>query len=360
MTTNPTAPVRAESRVIPRDALEGIRAASKKTGVGFRFLLAEAQRESAFQSDARHTVTSASGLFQFTSHTWLDLMKGHGAKHGMGDLAAKIGSDGKGNPTVSDPDARKAILDLRRNGKISAIMAAEFANDNRAFLERKLAHPVSEGDLYLAHFLGPGGAATLLQAGERDPDQSAASLMPEAARHNRPIFFDSATNAPRSVAEVTRLLHNTINRSMLQFAGVDSRLEKSPIPPQRPAIYAAVEETAESIANARSALLKQGDVYTVLARGDMPPKNGDTPPTTETETRVETETSADAMRVAQADYIESRHVYSMSMPPAAEDAAPPPTSPSPAEPRVVAGPGRAETVIDHIFNTIFDRRTIEG
>ena len=190
MATNPSAPVQVSSRVIPRDALEGIRAASKKSGIGFRFLLAEAKRESAFQSDARHNVTSAAGLFQFTSLTWLNLVKSHGAEYGMGDIADKITVNAKGQHTVADPEARKAILDLRRNSKISAAMASEFAKDNRSYLQSKLNRPISDNELYLAHFLGPGGATTLLKAETSNPDQPAANLMPEAARHNRSIFYE--------------------------------------------------------------------------------------------------------------------------------------------------------------------------
>ncbi len=359
MSTNPTAPVRptasvrVESRVIPYDALEGIRAASKKTGIGFRFLLAEAQRESAFQSDARHGVTSAAGLFQFTSRTWLELMKRHGPEHGMGDLAARITTDSRGRYDVADPQERKAILDLRRNGKISAIMAAEFAKDNRTHLERKLDRPITDGDLYIAHFLGPGGAAALLKAKEVNPDQPAADLMPGAASHNRTIFFDGASGAPRSVAEVTRLLNDGIGRTMTRFAGIDSRPETPPVPPQRPVVFAAVDPSAAPPPVSPAGVLH----YTVLAQGEMPPRL-DLPeseaPGSEAKAPVADGGIGDGiMRVTEVEYIESRHAYSMAMPLAPDEA---PRE----EPRFVSGPNRVETMIDHIFNSIFDRRTKEG
>src|SRR3546814_20136567 len=56
-------------------------------------------------------------------------------------------------------------------------------------------------DLYLAHFLGVGGAAKFLSTHDRAPQATAASLFPAAARANRSIFYDRQGHA-RSLAEI--------------------------------------------------------------------------------------------------------------------------------------------------------------
>ena len=58
---------------------------------------------------------------------------------------------------------------MRRDPQIASMMAAEYAKDNKAWLQKTLGRPVDSTDLYLAHFLGPGGAAKVLKAKAEDP-----------------------------------------------------------------------------------------------------------------------------------------------------------------------------------------------
>ncbi|MEO5374509.1 MAG: transglycosylase SLT domain-containing protein [Alphaproteobacteria bacterium] len=326
MTRDPSAPVTVGGHAIPRDVLDGIRAASRRTGVSFKFLLAEAQRESTFRPGARHAVTSASGLYQFTQQTWLELVKKHGTGLGLADQAARIQRTPNGNYVVDDPGARAAILDLRRNHGLSSAFAAEFARDNRLFLEKTLGHPVGEQDLYLAHLLGPGGAARLLKARDANPDQSAAAVLPQAARTNRTIFHDEDTGAPRSVAEVTRLLGTAIDRSMRQFAQVSPHPDaRPPLPSRRPAEMEAPPASAPPpvlVAEAPSPpAASSAAAYTLLARAPMPPlpSSTDEQPTTVT-------------------------VASLPMPPLVN-------------PGTVTGPGPTEKMLDLIFRSLFSRST---
>jgi hypothetical protein len=67
-------------------------------------------------------------------------------------------------------------------------------------------------ELYLAHFLGAGGAGTLLTALQADPGQSAAALFPQPAAANRAIFYDNGR--PRSVAEVMELIRGKVSGAM--------------------------------------------------------------------------------------------------------------------------------------------------
>ena len=173
--------------------------ASKATGVSFDYLMAQAGKESAFDGNAKSSVSSAAGLFQFTKGTWLQLIKLHGAKHGLAAYADGIERTARGDYVVQDPGLRKEILALRKDPALSALIAGEYARDNRRWLEHSLGHKVGSAELYLAHFLGPGGAVKLLKAKAEDPAQAAAELVPEAAAKNRTMFY-GADQTPQSVA----------------------------------------------------------------------------------------------------------------------------------------------------------------
>jgi hypothetical protein len=172
----------------PRAAavLPALAAAAERTGADFTALYQTARVESGFNPSARAGTSSATGLFQFVDSTWLRVLDRHGAAHGIA------------------PATREDALALRRDPYVAALMAAEHMADNRALLERELGRPATNVDLYLAHFLGAGGAARFLGAMAADPSQPAAALMPAAAQANRAIFYDGA--APRSIAAVHALL----------------------------------------------------------------------------------------------------------------------------------------------------------
>jgi len=176
-----------------------IRTASKATGVSFDYLMAQAGKESAFVADAKSRASSAAGLFQFTKGTWLQLVKLHGAAHGLGAQAEQIERNGRGEFVVKDPEQRQKILALRRDPALSSLIAGEYAKDNKHWLEKSLGRKVGATELYLAHFLGPAGAVKLLKAKAEDPQQPAADLVPQAAAKNRTMFYESDQSA-QSVA----------------------------------------------------------------------------------------------------------------------------------------------------------------
>ncbi len=111
------------------------------------------------------------------------MVERHGAKVGLGKEAAALAN---GDVSVSE---RRRIMDLRFDPKIAARMGAEFAAENRDHLQAKLGRAPDDVDLYLAHFLGPGGASKLLQRYDATPDAAAADAFPAAARANRGIFY---------------------------------------------------------------------------------------------------------------------------------------------------------------------------
>jgi len=174
--------------------------AARATGVDFGYLMEQARAESSLNPAAKARTSSATGLYQFIDSTWLATLKRHGAAHGLGWAADMIGRAG-GRYSVKDPSARDAIMALRTNPETAALMAAEHAADNAKRLETRLGRAAGATDLYLAHFLGAGGAARFLTGLAADGATAAADLLPRAARANRSIFFAKDGRA-RSLAEV--------------------------------------------------------------------------------------------------------------------------------------------------------------
>jgi hypothetical protein len=175
--------------------------AASATGVDFSYLVNQARVESGFNPEAQARTSSATGLYQFIEQSWLGVVAKHGDEHGLGWAASAITRGSDGRYRVADPATRQAILDLRRDPQAAASMAAEFASDNKDYLERRLGHDVESVDLYLAHFLGAGGAAKFLHNLDDNPDANAAALFPAAAHSNRAVFYTKDGSA-RSLSEV--------------------------------------------------------------------------------------------------------------------------------------------------------------
>lgn len=197
--------------------VSAIQAAAQKTGAGFDYLLRTAQRESSLQPTAQAPSSSARGLFQFIDSTWLTMMREEGRNLGLARYADQIGRDGSGRPTVSDPAARQQILALRDDPAVSALMAGAFTNRNAAELRSATGRDPTEGELYMAHFLGSGGASRLINLNQTNPQASAARMFPDAAGANRRIFFDQGR--PRTIAEVYGLLSSGRTTTVAAGAG---------------------------------------------------------------------------------------------------------------------------------------------
>ena len=102
---------------------------------------------------------------------------------------------------VADGATRQAIMALRQDPQVSSLMAAHYASDNKAGLEASLGRPATSTDLYMAHFLGLGGARQYLSKMASNPGATAASLFPAAAAANRAVFYDKG-GQPRSLQQI--------------------------------------------------------------------------------------------------------------------------------------------------------------
>ena len=90
-----------------------------------------------------------------------------------------------GRYQVGSKDTKAAILALRKDPEVSALMAGEAAKETKQSLECLLGREVCGGELYAAHFLGQGGARRLIALNEKNPDAHADAAFPQAAKANR-------------------------------------------------------------------------------------------------------------------------------------------------------------------------------
>ncbi|HEY4985825.1 MAG TPA: transglycosylase SLT domain-containing protein [Bradyrhizobium sp.] len=183
-----------------------IKQAANTTGTSFEYLLATAKMESDFNPSAGASTSSAHGLYQFIDQTWLGTVKEAGSQLGYGQYADAITKSSSGNYSVSDPGARQAILKLRDDPAAASSMAAVLTQSNSFKLTGKIGRRPTDGELYMAHFMGVGAAAKLVSNAEDNPQASAARMFPSAAAANHSIFYDRNGNA-RSVSEVYSVLN---------------------------------------------------------------------------------------------------------------------------------------------------------
>ena len=183
------------------DVLAALRTASKKTGLDFDYLLNTAMRESGLNVQAKSKTSSAAGLFQFVEQTWLGLIKQNGARYGLGSYAKAIQETPDGRYAVASAETKSAILALRQNPEVAAVMAGESAKQTKQTLECALGREVCGGELYAAHFLGPNAARKLIELNDSNPDSRADAAFPQAAKANKSAFYN-ADGTPKSIRDV--------------------------------------------------------------------------------------------------------------------------------------------------------------
>jgi hypothetical protein len=146
-----------------------------------KYLQTIALIESGGDKNAKAKTSSASGMFQFTEGTWKDMVKAMGKEYKSEDRF----------------DPAKATE-----------VAAFFSQKQKAQIEKSTGREAGQTDLYMAHFLGAGGASKFLKAKDKDSSQSAAALDPAAAKANQNIYYDKGRE--RSVQEVYDLMDKKV------------------------------------------------------------------------------------------------------------------------------------------------------
>lgn len=207
---------------LPPQLMQSLRDAASKTGVDYEFLVAQASVESNFLGKAHASRSSAAGIFQFTGATWLRMMRDHGAKYGYADLAKEVKLAPNGGVVVADKDTQNCILALRQDDRLSALFAAEYAKANGALLKSATGHKANAAELHLAHLLGPNGAIRFLKAHEDNEKQSAAKILPAAARQNPALFYARGGRTAKSVAAVYQKIQDRLDVPLRQVAELES------------------------------------------------------------------------------------------------------------------------------------------
>ena len=128
-------------------------------------------------------------------------MKQAGPALGYGQYADAISQTADGRFEVADPIQRAAIMRLRSDPTVSSTMAGAFTQTNAAQLAGAIGRQPSEGELYLAHFLGSDGASKLINVAATQPRANSAAMFLQAASANPSIFLNRF-GLPRSAGEV--------------------------------------------------------------------------------------------------------------------------------------------------------------
>ncbi|RVN58494.1 hypothetical protein [Sinorhizobium meliloti] len=121
--------------------------------------------ESGGNATAKNPNSSATGAGQFIASTWMNMIKRY-----RPDVAA-----GKSTPE---------ILALRNDPALSREMTAAYTSENGEYLKNQ-GIETTDGNLYLAHFLGPGGASRVIKA---DPSAPVASVIGQDAVNANPFL----------------------------------------------------------------------------------------------------------------------------------------------------------------------------
>lgn len=213
---------------VPRWIVDTILRASEETGVDPVYMMALADKESSFLPANKASTSSAEGLFQFVTNTWLEVVRAFGAKHGFNAEADAIQMV-DGQLTVPTEAMREHILGLRRNPYMSALMAAEMLKRDRAKIESKLGRAITRSEFYLSHFFGVDSASKFIALLDDKPKQSATRVFPAAAKANRSLFFVKAgrKTRQRSVAEVYDKIDEMIDKRLNRYEDVSTTVATS-------------------------------------------------------------------------------------------------------------------------------------
>lgn len=181
-----------KNRNVPEYIVEAAVEAGQKTGMDLTYLLDIGAVESSHRPWAAAKTSSAVGPWQFTDDVWLKVFRRNGEKYGYSTLIGRMDKD---------KDAYQYVLDLRKDPKISAIMAGELALENKRNLEKLVNVSVTKTNLYEAHLLGVSDGARFINLYHSNPNTIAARHFPMAASRNWRLFFDDHAR-PRTVADI--------------------------------------------------------------------------------------------------------------------------------------------------------------
>ena len=181
----------AAMRGVPPALAGYVNEAARFAGVSPGYLAATVAREAGTAARSGdygvrnyEGASTATGLGQFVDGTWLRMLRNNDTRAPT-ELAVRLSSlTGQDLRGMSD----QQLLALRADPRLSILMTAAYASENARLIKPVLGRDPSEGELYVAHFLGAGGANTLFRALKSNPNAIAAELLPVAAGANPTVF----------------------------------------------------------------------------------------------------------------------------------------------------------------------------
>jgi hypothetical protein len=158
--------------------------------------------ESGGNDAARNPSSTATGRYQFLQGTWNDLARNNP------DLG--LTPDGRNDPAQQERAMRA------------------FTGQNAQALTRAGIKP-TDGNLYMAHFLGAGAAPNFIAAAQQDPTVPATQLVsPQVAAANRAVFFDQS-GQPRSAGDVYQRMTGRFGNGETAVAGIAGGSPPQPV-----------------------------------------------------------------------------------------------------------------------------------
>ena len=151
---------------------------------------------------------SATGIFQFTANTWKGMVDKMGLNYTLEDRY--------------DPNKQKVVM-------------KRFTEDNSKYLSSKLGITPNNTDLYMAHFLGAGGASNFLQDYLDTPDQR-VNMPDNVIKYNKNVFVKKDGNL-RTYKEVYNEMQRRLDKTkgkitpeITNYAETEKRGTFVPIP----------------------------------------------------------------------------------------------------------------------------------
>lgn len=184
--------------------VDAIMHAANVTGVDSELLLTMGKMESSLKPTAKAGTSSATGLFQFTEDTWLEMLAYHGKKYNIPLDASRD------NPTYN------------------AILAAEYIKKNLSYVKDSDKAGIPKHiALYLAHFLGPTGAKNFIAGYIANPNTPMSQLV-GAKQYASNISSMGNKTAAQFLQGVTGRFDTAANTSVSDYGQAPSTLTPKP------------------------------------------------------------------------------------------------------------------------------------
>lgn len=211
----------------PSGAIAAISYAHQKLSSDFGYQMELAYVESSFRSQAKARRSSAYGLYQYTTDTWLLGLSQFGHKYDLGFYADQIkfreqkipdSDKTKLKPYVSNPIAFQNIMNLRQDPYLSALITVEFSqtHDHATASWDVYQEGNHRADKYLVHFFGMKDSILFAHELKQRPNRKAADVFPDLAEANPSIFYHK--RKARSFSEIYDHLRSKFNRDRFEPA----------------------------------------------------------------------------------------------------------------------------------------------